>query len=265
MFLIILLFTILFLSLYLLTGGLLPGQSMVRAVLTRFLIPTSAAGGCFVLIAALFNPLAAIPWGILGWFLPAWAVQYVEDRRTAKHRALVRDFVASAAGLFNAGQPAPEVIKAMGRSFAEPLGEEFREMGHQYGLNQNYSFPWALKHLAGKYRLPEFEAVAAIIEAAAPVGGPKAVGGGLAKLGQALRQRERLLAERAKSLVEVKFAGYVVITVLLVGLVADAATFRHYYTEGVGRLVITAASAIAVGLIFAMRKLTQNKDLEGAV
>lgn len=261
----LLLLAALFFLVYALTGGPLPEQSTVRSIAVRFAVPAASAAGCFFLVTLLFSPLAGVPWAALGWFLPSWIVQFVDGRRTARHRALARDFVASAAGLFSAGQPAPEVIRVMGKNFAEPFGEEFREITRQHSLNQSYSFPRSFRYLAVKYRLPEFEAVAAIIEAASPAGGPKAVGGGLAKLGQALRQRERLLAERAKSLVEVKFAGYVVIVILLAGLAADATAFRHYYADGVGRLAVAIASVIVVGLIFAMRKLTQNKDLEGAV
>ncbi|MCL6480064.1 MAG: hypothetical protein K6T65_16995, partial [Peptococcaceae bacterium] len=193
MLLIILLFASFFLFLYIVAGGPLPEQPAVRAVLVRYALPATCATGLFFLAALSFNPLAAISWTVLGWFLPAWVFQFIEGCRTARHRALARDFVASTAGLFSAGQPAPEVARAMGKNFAEPFGEEFREMTRQYGLNQSYSFPRAFRELAKRYRLPELEAVAAIIEAASPTGGPKAVGSGLAKLGQALRQREKLL------------------------------------------------------------------------
>ncbi len=261
----LLLLATLFLLLYVLAGGPLPEASFVRTALVRFALPAASAVGCFFLAALAFGPLAGIPWAALGWFLPGWVADFAEARRLAKHRALARDFVTAASGMFAAGQTAGEVVRTVGANFADPFGKEFREMVLQYELNPHFSFPRAFRGLAGKYKLPEFEAVAAILEAASTAGGPWAAGKGLARLGQALRQRERLLAERAKSLVEVKFAGYAVVGILLAGLFADATALRGYYAEGSGRLVIAAASAVVVGLIFAMRKLTQNKDLEGAV
>ncbi|MCL6449468.1 MAG: type II secretion system F family protein [Armatimonadetes bacterium] len=188
---------------------------------------------------------------------------FAEARRSVRHRALARDFVTAASGMFAAGQTAGEVVKTAGANFAEPFGKEFREMVTQYELNPHFSFPKAFRALAGKYRLPEFEAVAAILEAASTAGGPRTAGKGLSRLGLALRQKERLLAERAKALAEVKIAGYLIVGLLLIGLLVDASALRGYFV-GLGRIVIAVASAVAVGLIFAMRKLTENKDLEGA-
>ena len=262
MFALILLF-VLFLFFYALFGGPLQETYFVRVFLVRFAFPIACAVGCFVLAAPLLGPLAGIPWGVLGWFLPGWAVGFAEARRLARHRALARDFVTSASGMFAAGQTAGEVVRTAGANFAEPFGKEFREMVSQYELNPHFSFPRAFRMLAHKYRLPEFEAVAAILEAASTAGGPRAAGKGLSRLGLALRQKERLLAERAKVLAEVKIAGYLIIGLLLVGLLVDATVLRGYFA-GPGRIVLAVASAVAVGLIFAMRKLAQNKDLEGA-
>ena len=260
----ILLLTILFFLFYVLFGGPLPEYSFVRVALVKFAFPIACAVGCFVLAAPLFGPLAGLVWAFLGWFLPGWAVGFAETQKLNKHRALARDFVTSASGMFAAGQTAGEVIKTAGANFAEPFGKEFREMASQYELNPHFSFPRAFRSLGQKYRLPEFEAVAAILEAASTAGGPRAAGKGLSRLGLALRQKERLIAERAKALAEVKVAGYLIIGLLLIGLLADATTLRGYFA-GPGRIVLAVASTIAVGMIFALRKIAQNKDLEGAV
>ena len=260
------LFAVIFVVLYALFGGPLPEVPAVRNVFLRFGLALAGGIGCFFLAALLFgSPLAGLAWGVLGWFLPAWVIGAIDSRRLARHHALARDFVTAAAGLYAAGQVTPEVIRTTGDRFAEPFGTEFREMLAQRELNPRFSFPKAFERLAEKYRLPEFRATAAIIAASETAGGPQAAGKGLARLGQALRQRDRLLAERQKSLVEVKIAGYVVIAILLAGLLADATAFRGYFADGAGKVAAGVGSGIAVGLIFMVRKISQSKDLEGVV
>lgn len=262
---VILLF-IIFLLFYALFGGPLPEIPAVRSIFLRFGLALAGAVGCLFAATLLFgSPLAGLAWGILGWFLPAWVIGAIDSRRLNRHRALARDFITSAAGLYAAGQVTSEVVRTTGERFAEPFGTEFRDMLAQRELNPRFSFPKAFERLAEKYRLPEFKAASAIIAASETAGGPPAAGRGLSRLGQALRQRDRLLTERAKSLVEVKIAGYVVIGILLAGLLADATAFRHYFTDGAGKVAVGVASGIVVGLIFMVRKISQSKDLEGVV
>lgn len=262
----VVLFFVLFAVLYVLLGGPLPGSAAVRIFILGFGIPAGSAAGCFFLTALLFGtPLAGLPWGLLGWFLPPWAAQALEARRLSRLRAITGDFITSAAGLYSAGQTTQEVIRASGERMTEPLKTDFREMLAWWDTNPGFSFPEAFNRLAEKHKLPEFAAAAAIISASERAGGPPAAGKGLARLARALRQKERLLAERSKALVEVKFAGHVVIFILLAGLLADATALKTYFAGGSGRITVAAASAVAVGLIFMMRRLSRNKDLEGAV
>lgn len=259
----ILLFAALFLMAYVLAGGPLPGAPAVRSAALRLGLPGACAAAFFLLGAVSLGFLTGLAWTVLGWFLPVWAKEFTDARNQARLRSLAGDFVTSASGMFSAGQTAGEVVRVVGEKFAEPLGSDFREMSKQYRLNPRFSFPRAFEALAERRRLPEFRAVAAILNASSVAGGPRAAGKGLAQLGFALRQRDKLLAERAKATVEVKIAGYVVAGVLLAGLVADATALREYYSSGGGRLAAAAASAVAVGLAVALQKITKNKDLEG--
>jgi tight adherence protein B len=260
----VLLLLTVFLIFYVVTGGSLPEADTFRRLLLRFGLPAASAAGCFALTAALFQSLlAGLFWGLLGWFLPNWIEGLIQTKKQARHRAQAGDFITSAAGLYSAGQVTPEVVRTTAERFSEPFGTEFREMLARRELNPNASFPGMFHSLAEKYGLSELKAVSAIISASERAGGPAAAGRGLKRLGQALRMRDRLLTERAKSLVEVKIAGYVVIALLLAGLLADATVWREYFTGGAGGVVSGLASGVIVGLIFMVRKISRSDDLKG--
>lgn len=259
----LLLLAFLFFLLYTLTGGPLPEQSTVRSVAVHVAVPAACVAGCFALAAALFQSLlAGLFWGLLGWFLPGWIAGLAQAKKHSRHRALAGDFITSASGLYSAGQVTPEVIRTTAERFPEPFGGEFREMLARRELNPDASFPRMFRLLADRYRIQEFMAVSAILSSSERAGGPAAAGKGLKRLGQALRLRDRLLTERAKSLVEVKIAGYVVIAILLAGLLADATVWREYFSGGAGRIVSGLASGVVVGLIFMVRIISRSDDLE---
>lgn len=249
---------------YLVTGGTLPEVVTFRSIILRFGLPAACAAGCLTLSTALFqSPLSGFFWGFLGWFMPGWAIGMVQGQKHAQHRAKARDFVSSAAGLYAAGQVTPEVIRTTADRLPEPFRTEFKEMLARRELNPKAGLPRMFYSLGEKYRLQEFKAVSAIISASERVGGPTAAGKGLKRLGQALRLRDRLMTERAKSLIEVKIAGYVVIFLLILGLLADAVVWREYFAGGTGRVVYGLASGVIVGLIFMVRKISRSDDLEG--
>lgn len=265
-FFVLLLALALFLLFYALAGGPLPAGERTRALAVRLGPPAASAGLAFLAASALFGtPLAGLSWAALGWLLPGWIRDFLAARRRARLGALARDFAAAAAGMYAAGQTTPEVVRAAADEFPEPFRTDFADMVAERERNRNFSFPRAFRELAGKYGLPEFRAVAEILEASERAGGPRAAARGLERLGRALRQRDRLLVERAKALAEVKMAGYVVVGLLLAGLAADATALRHYFSEGSGKLAAGAASAFVAGLILMLRKFSANPDLEGGM
>ena len=263
---VLLLLLALFALFYALLGGQLPETSGLRSVLTRYALPALSCAGNFLAAVFLLGPPAGLPWAVLGWFLPSWAAEFRGARRQARYRAVVQDFVTAAAGLYGAGQVTPEVVRAAAEGVPEPFKSEFAEMLKKREREQmHFRFPEEFRRLAARYRLPELAAVAAIIEASETAGGPQAASRGLRRLSEALRLRDRLAAEREKALAEVKVAGYVVLAILLAGLAADATLLRGYFAGAPGKVVAALASAIVVGLIFALHGLLRNRDLEGVV
>ena len=123
------------------------------------------------------------------------------------------------------------------------------------------NFPEMFESLGEKYNLSEFKAVSAITASSERAGGPRAAAAGLKRLGQALRERDRRITERKKSLIEVQIASVVVIALLIGGLLLDITSFRDLFAESSGKMVLGVSSAITVGLIFMAKKIGQSTDL----
>lgn len=259
---IILLLLTLFLLFYILTGGALPDLQKVKDIVVRFILPAGTAAGVFLITTLIFGtPFAGLFWAILGWLLPAWIGQAVRNKRRVRLHRLAIDFITSAAGLYAAGQVTPEVITATAKRFPEPFASEFKDMLAQREGNKAAIFPSMFRSLALKYNLPEFAAVASILSASETAGGPKSAAAGLKRLGTALRQKDRLLTERNKALIEVRIAGIFVISVLIFGLVLDVTALRSMFAGDNGKVVLGLASGIVSGLIIMYRKISQSPDL----
>ncbi|MGI9951304.1 type II secretion system F family protein [Moorellaceae bacterium AZ2] len=258
----VLLFLSLFSLFYTLISKESPAGSLFFYCIRHGVKVASAATFLLLGILAFQTPIAGFFWGLLGWHLPTWLAGYREQKRVARLRSLVSDFVAAAAGLYAVGQTTPEVVKNASERFPEPLAGEFKGMLAARRLNPLASFPKMFEAVGEKWGLPELKAVAAIVAASERAGGPRAAAQGLKRLGCALRQRDRLLAERAKATLEPRIAAYVTISILLLGLLLDATVFRGMF-EGTGRLVLAAASGLVVGLVFMVRKLFGEEDLLG--
>ncbi len=245
----IVLFLSLFLLFYFLTGGEFPEKAGFKRMARDKLLSGASAAVFFVLGSAMCRTaIGGVPWAVLGWFLPGWIVGLAAEKRRAKLRETAKSFVVAAAGMFAAGQTASEVIKVMADRMPEPFAGEFRDMAGQREM-QGKPFSRSFGDLAKKYGLPEFEAVGAVLAAADRAGGPNAAAKGLKRLGAALQQRDRLLAERRKETFEPKVAAVVVITLLFIGFLCGVLLWPQYF-EGGGRLVLAAVSAIIVGMVF---------------
>lgn len=257
----VLLWASLALLFYSVTVGEFPEAESLRAALKRHGAAAASAALFFVAASVLFGtPLAGAVWAAFGWVLPGWVSEWADERRRARLKSLAADFVTSAAGLYAVGQTTPDVVRVMAERLPEPLAGEFRRMIGAYNMNPGASFPRMFREVAEKYGLPEFGAVAGILAAGERAGGPPAVSRGLKRLGRALRQRDRLAAERRKATMEPRVAAVVVVVVLGAGLLVDAAFFRGLFA-GAGRLVLAAGSALVVGIVFLFRKVSRSEDL----
>lgn len=257
----LLLMASLFLLFYSLTVEDFSEQTRLSRLLKQQGISGVVAILFFLFTSALFkSPLTGIVWGFLGWFVPGWLNAAVEEKKHAAVKNMAKDFVTSTAGLYAVGQMNSDVIRLMAERFPEPFASEFEKMIAARNSNPNVSFPRMFAEMAHKYRLEEFNAVAAILAASEKVGGPVAASRGLKKLGLALRQRDSLLTERAKATMEPRLAASVVIVILLAGLLLDATALNGMF-DGPGKLVLTASSALVVGLIFLVKKISKSEDL----
>ncbi len=257
----ILLLISLLLLFYSLTVGQFPDITNLKKVIQRFVLPGGSAVFFFLAGTLLFQtPLAGLPWAILGWFIPGWITDAVYNHKQDRLRDLARDFVTSASGLFAAGQMTSEVVRTMADRLPEPLAAEFQDMIRTRNVSPHASFPRMFNDLSEKYNLSEFKAVSTILSASDQAGGPTAAAKGLKRLGHALRQRDRLIKERKKAIMESKIAAIVVVIILAVGLLLDATLFKHLF-EGPGKFIMAFSSMLLVGLIFIITNVMRFKDL----
>lgn len=251
----------LFLLFFCLTAGELPDVFTIKGIFLRYALPGAGAALLFILFYALLRtPVAAFFWAVLGWYVPGWILRAINGRKQARLRSLAKDFVTSASGLYAVGQMNSEVVRIMAERFPEPFAAEFKRMLAAWNGNTHASFPRMFKDMAEKYDLPEFKAVSTILAASEMAGGPIAASKGLKRLGHALRQRDRMLTERAKATLEPKLAAVVTILILLAGIVLDGTVFNTMF-EGAGRMVLAASSALVVGLVFMLFRIMKSDDL----
>lgn len=247
---------------FFLTVRELPDSGRVRSWLAEKGVGVASAVLCCALAALLWGPLAGIPWAFLGLRFPGWVREWAEARRRARLSAAVRDLVLSASGLYGSGMTTPYVMEKLAERLPDPLGGWLKGVLAERDLADGTvaKVPQEFKEKAAEWNLPELSAVADIIEASTWAGGPQAAARGLKRLSLALRQRDRLLAERAKANTEARIAAVVTVAIILAGLALDATVLRPYFA-GPGRLVLAAASALAVGMIFLFRSVGRSEDL----
>ncbi|MDI6906425.1 MAG: type II secretion system F family protein [Thermoanaerobacterales bacterium] len=256
-------------SLFLLFRTLATGESPVKQDPRSLVASLVLRGGtCLGTAVALFfigttflgTPVSGLALGLLGWFLPHWIEEVIASRRQAKLRALARDFITSAAGLYSGNQTTIEVVRLAAERFGPPFGREFEDMVAQNKFNRGASFKQMFEAMGEKYGLDELRAVGHIIAASEIAGGPQAAARGLKRLGEALRQRDKQLSDRKKGLFEPLVAGVVALLGILAGLVLDVTIARPYF-DGAGRWILTASTVLMVGMAFAVMRLSSAKDL----
>lgn len=253
----LLLIASLFLFFYLVFGNEVPlSVNELREKMITYGIRIASVLLFFLFGKVLFqSALSGFIWGFFGWFLPGWVEEAIIAKRKKQIRAMVKNFISIAAGMYSAGMLTPDVVRTMATRIPEPLASDFEEMIGKRNLSANASFPRMFAELADKYGVEELRAVSAIIAAADRVGGPRSASRGLKRLGQALRQQERLATERIKATSQPKIAAIVVISLLSFGLILDVTALRSYYETGIGPLLLSASSLLVIGMFFMYRKV----------
>lgn len=227
-------------------------------------LPVISAGVAFLAGSLVCRtPLGGIIWGVGAWFVPGSVATWLSERKKASLRNHAKSFIATASGLYAAGQVTPEVIKTSSARFPEPLAGEFHVMQARRNTDSKASFPVMFERLAAKYDLPEFKAVASIVAASERAGGPRAAAEGLKQLSLALRSRDRRIKERRKETMEPLIAAGFAIVIIIAGFVADVTVLSHYYDSAAGKILLSAMSALIVVMVAVVLKAVDLRDLMG--
>ncbi|MBM7854952.1 tight adherence protein B [Desulfohalotomaculum tongense] len=257
----LLLFLSLFAFLYSIFVGEYPDIGRAKNFLRKYILPLISAVVFFIIGKVIFiSALSGLVLALPGWFIPGWITEWREKKEREKPRKLVKDFITGAAGLYGAGQLTSEVIRHSAERMPEPFASDFQEMLGRHNLDRTATFPLMLRQMGDKYKLKELYAVAAIIEASDRVGGPPAAARGLKKLNYAIQKKDKQLAERMKANIEPVLACKIAIFILGAGLILDATVLRDMYKEA--PIMMAMGLFIVIGMLFAMKKLSSNADLE---
>lgn len=258
----ILLFLIISAALIIATLKDLPEWDDVQSFLRRLGIPLVASVLFFMAGATLFmTPVAGIFTAVLGWVAVVEADRYIASYRARQIQKQVKDFVTSATSLYMADNTTPEVVQITTTYMPEPISTDLQNMLVERKL-KGTTFPIMFQRIADKYKVPEFGAVARIIEAGEMTGGARSIARGLSRLGDAMRRRDKILTERYRGILEPAIAAVFVLLILIITALLDATIFRHIFlTNGLAKVMLGLGVGVVVGLIILILNLFKHKDV----
>ncbi len=261
--LVILLLGSLALLFYILTGGKLPEKTTIKNVVFQFGFPAASAALFLLAFSTLFgSKLVGAVWAVLGWFVPIWSMHGIRQRKLNRNRELAKSLITSMGGLYGAGQTTTEAVATCMERMPEPFMSDLQDILGRRKLDPNASFKKMFSDMGSKYDLPELNGMAAIISAAESAGGPTAASKGLKRLGRALRLRDKLKAERKKTMFETNLAAYVVTGLLSLALFADGVWGSHLFASVAGTIALTISSMMIVGMIIMTIRLSSSADID---
>lgn len=243
------------------TSKELPEKEGIVSFFKRLGLPFVAMILSFLIGSSFFmSPIAGIALAILGWVLTSEIVQYIETRHSRQARKQVKDFVTSATSLYMADNTTPEVVRITATYMKEPLASDINNMLSERQF-RGTTFPVMFNRLADKYDVPEMGAVARIIEAGEITGGSRSIAKGLSRLGDAMRRRDKLLAERYKAILEPAIAAGLVIFILIILALIDGIALRGFFMQnGLARLSLGLGVGVITVLSVMLIRLFKSKE-----
>lgn len=240
----------------------LPDKATVLEYLRRLGLPLLSAVLFFIVGSVVFmGPLAGIFLAALGWIACKQLDRYISGHDAVQVKNQTKDFVSSATSLYMADNTTPEVIMNTAGDMPEPLSSELRGMLVERNLRP-VTFPELFERLGEKYQVEELTGVARIIAAGEMTGGPASISAGLNRLGDAMRNKDRLRAERLRGVMEPAMGAGIAVIILIATAILDATVWRDIFmSSGIARLLLALGIAIVTGLVLMILKLLQNKDL----
>lgn len=231
----------------------LPKRDTIIEFARKLGFPALASAGFFMTGSVTFmSPIAGVFLAGLGWFLARVFERYMSTRKTRQISKQIKDFVTSATSLYMANSTTPEVINTASTYLADPLSSELQNMLLQRNL-KNIGFSAQFHNLFQKYKVPEFDAISKIIGAGEMTGGSRSIAGGLSRLGDAMRRRERMQAEHRRSTMEPALGAGLAVLVLIIAAISDATAFRSVFEQSpLLRIALSVGVGIICGLITLM-------------
>lgn len=225
------------------------------------LLPLIIAVASFFVGSYLFMfPLSGALAGFWGWKIYKFVLHKKKQHLKNTIIKQCQDLIAMAAGMFGSGKNTDDVIRAAAENIANRLGADLERMIDQRDFAKK-QYPELFKELEKKYEVPEFGAIAAILELGR-TGGPAAISNGFSRLSGAIRRKNRIAAERAKAMSEPTMVAGITMGLLLLGLLVDITLFRDIFAGSVlARVTLFMGMLIITGMMYLIKVISNNADL----
>lgn len=224
-------------------------------------LPVTVAFGCFILGSyVLLSPLGGIFAGIFGWMMTKHILSASEHKQRLMIERYAMDFVTSSAGMFASGKTIGDVLREVGNQLPEPLSRDFQVLADRYDRSSSFETVLSgFRDMSNRYGVDEFNAVSKILGAGLDVGGRESMSRGLFRLGDALRRRQKMISERAKSISELTIVLWLSIGLLGLVTLMDVTVARSVFETGFGRIDLGLGSGIMVLLLYMTLRLLKRK------
>jgi Flp pilus assembly protein TadB len=205
-------------------------------------------------------PLSGVLAGFWGWKIYKFILQKRKERLRSTIIKQCQDLITIAAGMYASGKNTADMMQEAAKNLTDPLGSEIEHMVSAHGM-LNKQYPDMFRKLKEKYDVPEFGAIAAILELGR-TGGATAIGNGFSRLSDAIRRRNRIAAERAKAMAEPSMIAGLFMGILFLGLLVDITYFRDVFAASlIAKITLLLGMGIITGMMYLFKRISKNADL----
>jgi len=209
----------------------------------------------FVFGVAIFNLLLSILLAVIGYMLPAMWVNGKKKKRTERINAQLVDLLGLVSNSLKSGYGLMQSFEFASRQMQPPIAIEIRRMLREANLGA--SAEDALNALGERIDSSDLDMVLTAINI------QRAVGGNLAeildKVGNTMRERERIRGEIATLTAQQKMTGIVIgglpVFMFAIFMVMNPGYMSLLFTETVGKGILAVAIGLEIVGYFAMKRI----------
>ncbi len=209
----------------------------------------------FIFGQALFNLGLGILLGVIGYMLPAMWVNGKKKKRTERINAQLVDLLGLVANSLKSGYGLMQSFEFASRQMQPPIALEIRRMLREANLGA--SAEDALNALGDRIESADLDMVLTAINIQRTVGGNLAEI--LDKVGNTMRERERIRGEIATLTAQQKMTGIVIgglpVFMFAIFMVMNPGYMSLLFTETIGKAILATCIGLELVGYFAMKRI----------